>query len=208
MKQCPAIIAALPRELSGLVRGWERRELAGKIFVYTNDVAVAACAGMGAARVALAVEAARAARPVTALISAGLAGACDSTLTVGDLVHAGEVINSRTGERFTNSQFTQVLGHNSCDCECERKDAASRFVWGSRGGYGSCDGGAHRARAQPVLPGNQGHLQMKRISSWKGCSNFLLRTASFEKRPSQCIQPCDRRRGARWRRSQKTVVGH
>jgi len=114
MKECPAIIAALPRELKLLVKGWTRRELPGRVVVYTNGHAVAACAGMGEARAALAAGAAmlaqrEAGRPVTALISAGLAGACDPTLRAGEIVRAGVVIDSRTGERFANSQFRQVL---------------------------------------------------------------------------------------------------
>lgn len=114
MSECPAIIAALPRELNALVRGWDRRELPGNVLVYTNGTAVASCAGMGGARAALAVQAAMAiqaasSRPVTALLSVGLAGACDPALKVGDIVRAGVVIDSRTGERFGNSQFRQVL---------------------------------------------------------------------------------------------------
>jgi adenosylhomocysteine nucleosidase len=109
MKECPAIIAALPREVSGLVKGWESRRLPGHIFVYTDGHAVVACAGMGAARAALAVQAAMAAMPVTALVSAGIAGACDPALRVGEIVRAGVVIDSRTGERFDSSQYKQVL---------------------------------------------------------------------------------------------------
>jgi adenosylhomocysteine nucleosidase len=114
MSECPAIIAALPRELKMLVKGWTKRELPGKVFVYTNGFAVAACAGMGENRAALAAGAAmklqrEAGRPVTALISVGLAGACDPNQRVGDLVRAGVVIDSRTGERFDNSQYRQVL---------------------------------------------------------------------------------------------------
>jgi adenosylhomocysteine nucleosidase len=109
MKECPAIIAALPREVSALVKGWERRQLPGQIMVYTNGYAVVACAGMGANRATLAVEAAIAAMPVTALISAGLAGACNSALGVGKVVRAGVVIDYDTGERFSNSQLNQVL---------------------------------------------------------------------------------------------------
>jgi adenosylhomocysteine nucleosidase len=109
MSQFPAMIAALPREVKGLVRGWNARELPGKVFVYTNGSAVVACAGMGAARAALAVQAALAAGPVTALISVGLAGACDPALEVGDLVRAGVVVDSRTGERFANPRFESVV---------------------------------------------------------------------------------------------------
>jgi adenosylhomocysteine nucleosidase len=109
MKACPAIIAALPREVSALVKGWERRRLAGQVFVFTNGEAVVACAGMGAARVRLAVEAALAAMPVTDLVSVGLAGACDPKLRVGEIVRAGVVIDSGTGERFEEPEFRQVL---------------------------------------------------------------------------------------------------
>jgi adenosylhomocysteine nucleosidase len=109
MSEYPAIIAALPREVKGLVRGWREHRLPGHVHVYTRDSAVVACAGMGAARVALAVEAAMAAGPVTALLSVGLAGACDPTLQVGDVVRAGAVVDSRTGERFEKPEFRQVL---------------------------------------------------------------------------------------------------
>jgi len=100
MRECTAIIAALPREVNALVKGWERREVGPRVFVWTNGSAVVACAGMGVTRAALACEAAMKAAPVTVLISAGLAGACDAKLRVGDVVRAGTVIDSRTGERF------------------------------------------------------------------------------------------------------------
>jgi adenosylhomocysteine nucleosidase len=109
MTRCTAIIAALPREVKGLVQGWERRELAGKIFVDTDGRSVVACAGMGAVRARLAVEAAMAAMPVTRLISAGLAGACDPGLKVGEVVRAGVVIDAATGERFGDARFGRVL---------------------------------------------------------------------------------------------------
>jgi adenosylhomocysteine nucleosidase len=103
------IIAALPREVSGLVKGWERRQLAGSVVVYTKNEVVVACAGMGATRAALAVQAAMVATTVTELISVGLAGACDPKLRVGEIVHAGVVVDAKTGERFVDSKFSQVL---------------------------------------------------------------------------------------------------
>jgi adenosylhomocysteine nucleosidase len=109
MKKCPAIIAALPREVGALVKGWECRRPERNVRVYTNGEAVVACAGMGARRAELAVQAAMKAMPVTALVSVGLAGACDSALRVGDIVRAGVVIDGRTGERFENPRFEQVL---------------------------------------------------------------------------------------------------
>lgn len=108
MSQIPAMIAALPREVRALVKGWERRRIAGGV-VYTNGDAVVACAGMGAARMALAVQAAMDVLPVTDLISVGLAGACDPKMRVGEIVRAGVVVDARTGERFEDAQFKQVL---------------------------------------------------------------------------------------------------
>lgn len=104
MRPIPAVIAALPRELSGLVKGWKAQRLAGHVWVYTNGEAVAACAGMGPARAALAVEAAMTMLPVTELISVGIAGACDAVLQVGDVVRAGVVVDARTGERFGDAK--------------------------------------------------------------------------------------------------------
>jgi len=109
MKECPAIIAALPREVKHLVRGWQQHHLQGKIVAYTNDLAVVACAGMGPARAILAVQAAMSLKPVTTLLSVGLAGACDPTLKVGDIVRAGTVVDTRSGERFSDPKFKDVL---------------------------------------------------------------------------------------------------
>ncbi len=103
------IIAALPREVGELVKGWERRSIADGVVVYTKDDAVVACAGMGAARAALAVRAAMTTVPVTDLISVGLAGACDPKMRVVEIVRAGVVVDAKTGERFENLQFSQVL---------------------------------------------------------------------------------------------------
>ena len=109
MRECPAIIAALPREVKQVVRGWHVQKLPDNILVYTNDVAVVACAGMGSARATLAVQAAMSAKPVTALLSVGFAGACDPSLHVGDVVRAGVVIDTLSGERDSNTQFKQIL---------------------------------------------------------------------------------------------------
>jgi adenosylhomocysteine nucleosidase len=109
MKECPAIIAALPREVKHLVRGWQEHKLPNKTIVYTNNFAVVACAGMGPARATLAAQAAMAIKPVTALLSVGLAGACDPSLQVADIVRAGIVVDTQSGERYSNSQFKQVL---------------------------------------------------------------------------------------------------
>jgi adenosylhomocysteine nucleosidase len=109
MKECPAIIAALPREVKHLVRGWQQHRLPNKTVVYTNGFAVVACGGIGPARATLAVQAAMAMKPVTTLLSVGLAGACYPSLKIGDIVRAGVVVDTQSGERYSNSEFKQVL---------------------------------------------------------------------------------------------------
>jgi adenosylhomocysteine nucleosidase len=106
-----AVIAALPREIAGLVRGVAAdAELRRRgVFLYRVEGAVVVAAGMGAGRVALAVEAAMAAAPVTVLLSVGVVGACDPKLRAGDVIRAGVVVDARTGERYDNSQYRQVL---------------------------------------------------------------------------------------------------
>lgn len=104
-----ALIAALPREVSALVRGWERQEPATNVVVWTRGKAVVACAGMGAARVRLAVDAAMAATKVKELISVGLAGACTPALKAGDIVRAGVVIDGESGERYEIAEGHHVL---------------------------------------------------------------------------------------------------
>jgi adenosylhomocysteine nucleosidase len=121
MKECPAFIAALPREVKGLVRGWQEHRLPDHVVAYTNDFAVVCCAGMGAARASLAVQAAMSLKPVTALLSVGLAGACDPSLGVGDIIQAGVVVDSLSGEQFDNSQFRQVLVSTSTIASVKEK---------------------------------------------------------------------------------------
>ncbi len=100
MRECPAIIAALPREVKALVRGWRVQRVPGHVLVFSSEDAVVACAGIGGGRAALAVQAAMAVRKVTALVSVGLAGACDPALRVGDVVRPAMIVDAQTGERF------------------------------------------------------------------------------------------------------------
>jgi adenosylhomocysteine nucleosidase len=97
-----AVIAALPREISPLVRGWEahREGRERGIFAWSCADALVVAAGMGRARATLAVQAAMAMGSVSQLVSVGLAGACDPAVGVGTIVEAGTVIDVLTGERF------------------------------------------------------------------------------------------------------------
>ncbi len=95
------VIAALRREVAGLVSGWKRcaTNVPG-VECFVSERAVVAYAGMGAGRAVRAVEAALQVGPARVLVSAGWAGACDSVLAVGAVVQAERVIDARTGERF------------------------------------------------------------------------------------------------------------
>ena len=97
-----AVLAALPREIAGLVRGYapDATLKRHKIFLYRLPSAIVVAAGMGAGRAALAFQAALEAAPASEVISTGLAGSCSPALPVGTVLVAGTVIDARTGERF------------------------------------------------------------------------------------------------------------
>lgn len=97
-----ALIAALPREIAGLVRGTapERSWLASGVHLYRLREVGLVAAGMGAQRVSLAVQAACSVFTPDLLVSVGLAGACDARLSPGDVLEADLVVDAGTGERF------------------------------------------------------------------------------------------------------------
>lgn len=97
-----AIIAALPREIVGLVRGARPDpELRQKgIHLYRVEGAVIVAAGMGVARVTLALEAALQVQGIALIVSTGLAGACSPEIATGEVIEATTVVDAKTGERF------------------------------------------------------------------------------------------------------------
>jgi adenosylhomocysteine nucleosidase len=96
------IIAAMQREVAPLVKGWKQDASlrAKKIYVWENERAVVACAGMGERRVAMAVETACARGEVTELVSVGWAGAVHGGLRAGSVHRPRMVIDTKTGQRF------------------------------------------------------------------------------------------------------------
>ena len=104
----PAIIAALPREVAGLVRGIQPDPIARRLGIYTYILphCVVACAGMGPTRATLAVEAALRLADIHTLISAGLAGGCHPLIKVSSISEARLVVDSLTGERFQAGEGT------------------------------------------------------------------------------------------------------
>jgi len=110
-KSRPVFIAALPREIASLVaqRGWraDQKHLARKIHLFEHQNAVIACAGMGAHRASLAVEAALTLGPASELISVGWAGSCTGGYHVGEIIRANIVVDVKTGERFLTEEKGQ-----------------------------------------------------------------------------------------------------
>ena len=122
MKRVTGIIAALPREVTPLVKGWKCETLPGNRTVYLREHVVVACAGMGPQQAALAVSAARALLPLTELISAGLAGACHPSLGVGEVVRPGVVVDRKTGERYIGERYESVLVSTNTILSVAEKD--------------------------------------------------------------------------------------
>jgi adenosylhomocysteine nucleosidase len=96
----PAIIAALPREVAGLVKGVRPDPIARRAGIYTYVLprCIIVCAGMGATRATLAVEKALQLADISCFTSVGLAGACHSGIKIGSVVEVRTVIDALTGE--------------------------------------------------------------------------------------------------------------
>ncbi|MGA9389328.1 MAG: hypothetical protein WBV69_02680 [Candidatus Sulfotelmatobacter sp.] len=97
-----AIVAALERELSGLIKNWSRiaREHQGRKFIFfEHDDAVAVCGGIGVNAARRAAEAIIALYHPTLIQSVGFAGALDSRLHVGDVFIPSVITDARDGSR-------------------------------------------------------------------------------------------------------------
>lgn len=111
MRPRVAIIAALPLELRGLVRGWSHRRYDAPhgYDIFQSDQAVAVCAGMGSARAAYAARIAAASGPCVAMISAGYAGALQPVFAPETVHWCREVLDRGTGERFFTADAGTAL---------------------------------------------------------------------------------------------------
>jgi adenosylhomocysteine nucleosidase len=114
MKGNIAIIAALEGELNPLVRGrgagsWTRRESAKGCSVWEYRHAggcwVAACAGMGEVRAAVAFTEVEKTAAVDAVCSVGWAGALDGAIAAESVSGVSLVVDTKTGERFRPADF-------------------------------------------------------------------------------------------------------
>jgi nucleoside phosphorylase len=108
------IIAALPRELHLLVKGWAHRTISTQnreVQIWESDHALAACAGIGGVSARIATDAAyKAASCETRLIiSAGLAGALTPDLKVADIVQPATIADGVDGLSITTAHGTGTL---------------------------------------------------------------------------------------------------
>src|ERR1700674_3250194 len=97
-----AIIAALEREVSPLIKNWTRipRDYEGCKFVFFQRAGtVLVCGGIGVQAARQAAEAAIALYHPTLIHSVGFAGALDPSLRVGDIFFPSLVLDVRDGSR-------------------------------------------------------------------------------------------------------------
>lgn len=97
-----AIVAAMEREVTPLVRGWKVREFerAGRQYrLFENGNAVLICGGIGAEAARRATEAVIESASPVRVISVGFAGALDATMKVADVLEPRVVINAADGAR-------------------------------------------------------------------------------------------------------------
>jgi len=97
-----AIIAALEREVSPLVRDWQfcRTEYLGRRFkFYEKDGTVLVCAGIGAEAARRVTEAVISLYQPNCVISAGFAGGLDPRFVVGQVLTPRYVIDANDGSR-------------------------------------------------------------------------------------------------------------
>jgi adenosylhomocysteine nucleosidase len=97
-----AIVAALEREVSLLIRNWSRveRDYDGRKFVFLEcGEMVVVCGGIGLDAARRAAEAVIALYRPTEVQSVGFAGALDASLAIGDVFAPAVVIDARDGSR-------------------------------------------------------------------------------------------------------------
>ena len=98
-----AIVAALEREVSGLIESWPRieHEFEGRKFTFfERDHTVVVCGGIGVEAARRASEAVIALYRPTLLQSVGFAGALHAGLRVGEIFSPAAVVDARDGSRI------------------------------------------------------------------------------------------------------------
>ncbi len=99
-----AVIAALEREVSPLVKHWrvEEKSIDGRRFLFfEKDDVVLVCGGVGAEAARRAAEAVIAICAPKLVLSVGFAGALDPALKVGQLLQPKRIVNAGDGSSVT-----------------------------------------------------------------------------------------------------------
>jgi adenosylhomocysteine nucleosidase len=107
-----AIVAAMEREIHGLVRKWRvaEREFSGRRFRFFESAdCVAVCSGVGPDGARRATEAIISLYKPGLVQSVGFAGALDKTLSVGQVLEIRQVVDARDGSRANTGLGSVVL---------------------------------------------------------------------------------------------------
>ncbi len=107
-----AIVAALEREVSPLVKNWQvsEREFDGRHFrFFEKDEVVVVCGGIGAQAARRAAEAIISLYAAKVVCSAGFAGALDPGIKVADVIQPRRVVNAGDGSSVTLERGEGVL---------------------------------------------------------------------------------------------------
>lgn len=107
-----AIVAALDREISSLVKTWgscEKRHSGHAFRFLESENAVAVCAGIGAEAARRAAEALIALYSPALIYSVGFAGAADATSKIADIVIPRRVIDANDGSSADTGMGEGVL---------------------------------------------------------------------------------------------------
>jgi uridine phosphorylase len=125
------IIAALPRELALLTRGWKRKEIFAQnrtVTLWESDRAIAACAGIGGISARIATDAAykSANGEISLIISAGLAGALTPDLRVADIVQPATISDGVDGLSLPTASGQGTLITSGALAEQTHKHALAR----------------------------------------------------------------------------------
>ena len=118
------IIAAMEREIAPLVRGWQRRDVAGDMISFTafvRDNVMVICSGIGAGFARQAAVAAMSPDHPSTLVSAGLAGALNTQFKIGQVLEPATVIDLGTGARFSAAGENGILLSATSVLEVEAK---------------------------------------------------------------------------------------
>jgi adenosylhomocysteine nucleosidase len=107
-----AIVAALEREVHGLLKQWrvlEKEHVGRRFRFFENDDVVLVCGGIGADSARRAAEAVIAIYAPAVVYSVGFAGGLDPGMRVGDILRPQSVVNAGDGSRIRLESGEGVL---------------------------------------------------------------------------------------------------